>query len=263
MSGKAFTLSDLRAAKAAGRRVAMLTCYDYTTATWLTKLGIQMLLVGDTAASIIFGHPTTLPASLELQIELTAAVKRGAPLAWVLGDMPFGSYHAGTDDAMSNVTAMVRRGNCDSVKLEVAELHLPLIERLAAAGVAVVAHIGLRPQAVQLMGYRTQGKTPDSAAAVLALARQCEEAGAAAVLVEAVPADVGRAVAEAVAVPVIGCGAGPGPCGDVVVLHDLLKLTPRQPSFVPDVGSEVPAALSAAVAGWLGHVERGSIVAVR
>src|SRR5712671_2157518 len=130
------TLNDLRAARRDGGKVAMLTCYDYTTARLMQEAGVPALLVGDSAANVILGHPTTLPVSLPFMIELTAAVRRGAPLALVVADMPFGSYHGSLGSAVRNVCRMVRRSGCDCVKLEVAKSHAPLIRVLADAGVA-------------------------------------------------------------------------------------------------------------------------------
>ncbi len=234
---KKVTLNDLRAARADGGKVAMLTCYDYTTARLMQQAGVPALLVGDSAANVILGHETTLPAKLSFLMELTAAVRRGAPLAFLVGDMPFGSYHASLGRAVGNVCKMVQRTGCDCVKLEVADGHAGLIQKLADAGIAVMAHLGLRPQSVGLMGgYKFQGRTAAEAAEVVSLAGRMEDAGAAALLLEAVPPDVSQAVVAATGVPVIGCGAGPACHGSVIVTHDALGLTPRPPRFVPRLG---------------------------
>src|SRR3954449_2211191 len=141
---KRFTLADLRAARASGTKVPMLTCYDFTTARLMQEAGVPMLLVGDSAANVILGHSSTLPIPLEFLIEITAAVRRGAPNALVMADMPFGSY-ASVEPAhwVENVLRMVKLSGCDCVKLEVTQGHAPLIKTLADAGVAVVAHLGL------------------------------------------------------------------------------------------------------------------------
>src|SRR3954462_15043121 len=141
-----FTLTDLRAARTGGPKVAMLTCYDYTTAGLMQAAGVPALLVGDSAANVILGHPTTLPVSLNFLIELTAAVRRGAPDALLVGDMPFGSYHGSLDRGVRNVRRMIRKTGCDIVKIEAAESQLPLVRALADAGVAIMGHVGLRPQ---------------------------------------------------------------------------------------------------------------------
>jgi 3-methyl-2-oxobutanoate hydroxymethyltransferase len=240
------TIGDLRAARRNGERVAMLTCYDYSTARLMQQAGVPALLVGDSAANVILGHPTTLPVSLEFMIEITAAVRRGAPLALVVADMPFGSYQGSVARGTRNVFRMVKQTGCDCVKLEAGPSQLPLIRELADAGVAVIAHLGLRPQSVAVVGgYRYQGRTAAEAHEVVALAQRMEAAGAVALLLEAVPAEVGRAVVEATQVPVIGCGAGPSCHGSVFVTHDAVGLSgdgPR-PRFVPQLGDLATPAL--------------------
>lgn len=231
-----FTLNDLRKARTSGERFAMLTCYDYTTARHLDDAAVPMLLVGDSAASVILGYDSTLPISLDLMIELTAAVKRGAKRAMVMGDMPFGSYQHSTAQGVRNVVRMIKQSQCDCVKIEAARSQLPMIKRLADAGAAIVAHIGLRPQAVGLMGgYKFQGRTAEEGWEIVRLAIELERAGAASILLEAVPDVVSAKVVQEVAVPVIGCGAGPSCHAHVVVLQDLLGLTPFMPKFVPDI----------------------------
>ena len=231
------TIGDLRAARRGGAKVPMLTCYDFTTARLMQEAGVPALLVGDSAANVILGHPTTLPVSLPFMIEITAAVRRGAPLALVVADMPFGSYQGSVARGSRNVFKMVQRTGCDCVKLEAGDSQLRLIRELADAGVAVMAHLGLRPQSVNLVGgYRYQGRTASEAMEIVRLARAMEAAGAAALLLEAVPAEVGRAVVEAVELPVIGCGAGPHCHGHVVVTQDAVGLTGTRPRFVPALG---------------------------
>jgi 3-methyl-2-oxobutanoate hydroxymethyltransferase len=231
-----FTINDLRTAAAGGKRSAMLTCYDYTTARQLDGVGVDMLLVGDSAASVMLGHDTTLPVSLDYMIAITAAVRRGAARAMVMGDMPFGSYHASLPQGVRNVCRMLKESNCDLVKIEAGPDHVRLIGKLADAGVGVVPHLGLRPQAVSLLGgYRAQGRTAVEANRLVDLAVAAARAGAVALLLEAVPPEVSQRVVERVGVPVIGCGAGPACHGHVVVLQDLLRQTPHQPRFVPTV----------------------------
>src|SRR4051794_38553058 len=170
---KKVTLNDLRAARSGGNKVAMLTCYDFTTARLMQEAGVPALLAGDSAANVVLGYPTTLPVSLAFMIEITAAVRRGAPLALVVGDMPFSSYHGSLDSGVRNVCKMVKRTGCDCVKLEVAEGHLPLVKALADAGVATIAHIGLRPQTVGLLGgYKFQGRTAAEGEEIVKLARR-------------------------------------------------------------------------------------------
>ena len=233
------TLRDLDAARRDGRAMAMLTCYDFTTATVMQAVGVPLLLVGDSAAVTILGYDSTVHIRQAILQELTAAVRRGAPLAYLVADMPFGSYHADEGQAIENVCEMVRVSGCDAVKLEVVSRQAELVRRLADAGVAIWAHLGLRPQSAARTGYRTQGKTAAAARQIVADATLMAEAGAVAILLEAVPPQVSEAVVAAVPVPVIGCGAGPACCGHVVVLQDLLGLTPHQPKFVPVVERSV------------------------
>lgn len=229
-----FTLNDLRQARTLKKPQAMLTCYDYTTARHLDEAGVPMLLVGDSASNVILGHPSTLPVSLDFMIELTAAVRRGARRALVMADMPFGSYQQSDAQGVRNVLRMVKETNCDCVKIEAGVFSVSLIERLSDAGVAVVAHLGLRPQAVGLMGgYRYQGRTAKEADQIVRLSQTMVRAGASALLLEAVPPPVSQKVVNVTEVPVIGCGAGPACHAHVVVLQDLLGLTPHRPRFVP------------------------------
>ena len=230
---KKVTLRDLDAARRDGRAMAMLTCYDFTTATAMQLAGVPLLLVGDSAAVTILGYASTVHIRQPILQELTAAVRRGAPLAYLVADMPFGSYHASEAQAMENVCEMVRTTGCDAVKLEVVSRQGKLITELSDAGVAIWAHLGLRPQSAQRLGYRTQGRTARTARKIVTDAKRMEDAGAVAILLEAVPPEVGEAVVQATRVPVIGCGAGPACTAHVVVLQDLLGLTPHQPKFVP------------------------------
>jgi len=253
-----FTLSDLRAARTAGAKVAMLTCYDFTTARLMQEAGVPMLLVGDSAANVILGYDMTLPVTLAFMVEITKAVRRGAPLAMVVADMPFGSYHGSVARAVRAVCRMVQLSGCDAVKMEAAESQLPAVRELADAGVAVIAHLGLRPQAVGVLGgYKFQGRTAAEASAIVTLAGRFAAAGAAGILLEAVPPEVGRAVVDAVAVPVIGCGAGPDCDAHVVVSHDTIGLTPRPPRFAPVVG-DVATPLRAAFAEYARRIADGT-----
>jgi 3-methyl-2-oxobutanoate hydroxymethyltransferase len=254
---KKITLSDLRAARQSGAKVPMLTCYDYTTARFMQEAGVPMLLVGDSAANVILGHPTTLPTPLSFMIEITAAVRRGAPLALVTADMPFGSYAGDTRIGVRSVCRMVKLSGCDCVKLEVAAGHADLVHQLSDNGVAVMAHIGLRPQSVNLLGgYKFQGRTADEARTILALALLMEKSGAAALLLEAVPAEVAADVVKQTSIPVIGCGAGPACHGSVIVTHDGIGLTTQPPRFVPKLG-DLGEKLKASFASYVDMVSSG------
>jgi 3-methyl-2-oxobutanoate hydroxymethyltransferase len=231
------TLNDLRAARENGDKMAMLTCYDFTTARLMQEAGVPMLLVGDSAGNVILEYDSTVPVGLPFMIEITAAVRRGAPFALLVADMPFGSYHESIAQGVRNVRKMAQRTGCDMVKLEVTPGQLGLVARLAELGVAVVAHIGLRPQTVGLLGgYRAQGRSATQAATIVRLAHDMEEAGAAGILREAVPPEVAEHVVSRTSVPVIGCGAGPACHASVVVMHDIAGLTLRPPKFAPVLG---------------------------
>jgi 3-methyl-2-oxobutanoate hydroxymethyltransferase len=237
-----FTLSDLRAARASGRKVPVLTCYDFSTARLMSEAGVPALLVGDSAASVILGYENTLPVPLDFMIEITAAVRRGAPLALVMADMPFGSFGGDAGRGFDAVCRMVKLSGCDCVKIEAADQHMALIRMLSGAGVAVVAHLGLRPQSIGLLGgYKYQGRTAADAETLADLAVSLEAAGAAALLIEAVPDEVGQLIVGRTGVPVIGCGAGPACTGYVVVTHDALGFTKRPPRFVPQLNSATGA----------------------
>jgi 3-methyl-2-oxobutanoate hydroxymethyltransferase len=254
---KKFTLSDLRSARSTGQKVAMLTCYDFATARLMQEAGVPMLLVGDSAANVVLGYDSTLPVSLNFMIEITRAVRRGAPLGFVIGDMPFGSYHASRAEAVRNVVRMVKETGCDAVKLEVSDNHDSIVRALADAGVAVIAHLGLKPQAVGLLGgYRFQGRTAGEAREIVGSALQMEDAGAAAVLLEAVPPEIAKAVVEQTRVPIIGCGAGPACHACVIVTQDGLGLTPHRPRFVPTL-TELAAPLKDAFGMYVESVANG------
>src|SRR5262245_7113215 len=220
-----FTLADYRAARTSGKQLAMLTCYDFTTARLMQEAGVPMLLVGDSAANVILGYQSTVPAPLRFLIEITAAVRRGAPLALVVADMPLGSYGGGIARTLGfrNVVRMMKTSQADCVKLEMGPEQLPLVRELSGIGIAVIAHLGWRPQTVGLLGgYCAQAGTARDAQATVDLALQMQECGAAAILIEAVPPEVGARVVELTAVPVIGCGAGPACHAHVVVTQGAL-----------------------------------------
>ncbi len=232
------TLRTLRRMTAKGEKFACLTCYDATTARWLQRAGVPVLLVGDTAAEMILGLPGTIHAPLDFLLLLTAAVKRGAPDTFVMGDMPFMSYQADEAEGIRNAGRFLTEGRADAVKLEVDGSYTDLVERMARAGIPVVAHIGCRPQLVkQRGGYAAVGRTAAEAQAMVADAAAMESAGASMLLIEAAPAEVSARIVERTSLPVIGCGAGPACHGQIVVLHDLLGLSPWQPSFARPLGT--------------------------
>jgi 3-methyl-2-oxobutanoate hydroxymethyltransferase len=255
----AVTLRDLAKTSRSGGRFACLTCYDATTARWLSAAGIEVLLVGDTAAEVILGHPSTIHAPLDFMVTLTAGVKRGAPASVVMADMPFMSYQADEAEAVRNAGRFMTEGCADCVKLEADRTFAPLVERMARAGIPVVAHVGSRPQQAKMKGgYASTGRSAESALGVLRDAAALEAAGAAMILVEAVPAEVAEMIVSRATVPVIGCGAGPACHGQVVVLQDLLGLSAWQPSFAKPI-ADLGAQVERAARSWRDRVRLGEL----
>ena len=219
------TVRDVRAFKDRGERFAMLTAYDWYSARLLDEAGIPMILVGDTLAMVMLGHDTTLPVTMDEMLHHTAAVARGAKDAMVVGDMPFMSYQASIDDGLRNAGRFLKEGGADAVKLEGGDRVVELVARITEAGIPVVGHLGLTPQSVhQLSGYRVQGRSDEGAHRLVADAKALEQAGAFAVVLEAVPRAVAEEVTNSLEIPTIGIGAGPGCDGQVLVWHDFLGI---------------------------------------
>jgi 3-methyl-2-oxobutanoate hydroxymethyltransferase len=253
-SRKPVTLATLGQMAARGEAFACLTCYDASTAKLLEQAGVHLLLVGDTAAEVILGLPRTIDMPLDVLLALTAAVKRGAPNTVVMGDMPFMSYQASADKALENAGRFLVEGKADIVKLEADATFAPLVKRMAAAGVPVCAHVGSKPQHVALTsGYKAQGRTREQADRVLEDARALEAAGAAMLLVEAVPSEVADQLVEKAKVPVIGIGAGTACHGQVVVLHDVMGLLEKTPGLAQPVANLGPTIREAAMQ-WVRRV---------
>jgi 3-methyl-2-oxobutanoate hydroxymethyltransferase len=228
------SIHDLRRHKERGERFAMLTAYDYLTAQVLDEAGVEVLLVGDSLGMVVLGYDSTVPVTLEEMLHHTRAVVRGARRALVVGDLPFGSYQVSVEEGLRSAARMLKEGGAAAVKLEGGGRVVDLTARLVASGVPVMAHLGLTPQSVnQFGGFRVQGRGDAAAERLLDDARALEEAGAFSLVLEAVPADLGRRVTAALAIPVIGIGAGPGTDGQVLVISDLVGLTTgRLPRFV-------------------------------
>ena len=241
------SLGSIRKMAAAGEKFPVLTCYDATTARWLARAGVPMLLVGDTAGEMVLGFDSTIHAPLDFMVQITAAVRRGAPGCFVMADMPFMSYQADDAEAIRNAGRFLTEGMADAVKLEVDGSFGDLVAKLARAGVPVVAHIGSRPQQVRRTGgYKSAGRTAQEAASLLDQAQLMEERGATMLLIEATPAETAAAIVKGVSIPVIGCGAGPACHGHVVVLHDVLGLSDWQPPFAKPQGAVGQAIVDAA-----------------
>ncbi|GAA1349249.1 3-methyl-2-oxobutanoate hydroxymethyltransferase [Falsarthrobacter nasiphocae] len=224
----------LQACKDEGRRFAMLTAYDHLTASLFEQSGVDVLLVGDSAANTVLGESTTLPMTVEDLLVFTRAVSRGARRALVVADLPFGSFENSPEQAFTTAARFLKEGGAHAVKIEGAAQTAPTVRHLSSHGIPVIAHIGFTPQSEHALGgYRVQGRADDEAARLLDAARALEDAGAFAVLMEMVPAAVAARVDEALRVPTIGIGAGAATTGQVLVWQDALGLTQgRTPRFV-------------------------------
>lgn len=246
------TLTTLQQRKSAGTPIAMLTCYDFSTAVLLQTAGVESLLVGDSLAQVVLGYPTTLSATMEVMIPLTAAVRRGAPEVYLVGDMPFLSYQLDINSAIRNAGRFLTEAGCDAVKLEVDERYTEVVSALARAGIPVMAHLGVRPQTVHQMGqFKAQGRTAEEARRLSDQARLMVEAGASSLLLECVTREVAAEITQSMAVPVIGCGSGPDCDGQVLVIHDLLALpgagTARFAKAYAQMGDQIRQAAAAYV----------------
>lgn len=243
------TVRDLREMKKRGERIVMLTAYDYTSARILDEAGIPIILVGDSLGNVVLGYESTLPVTMDEMVHHTRAVARGAPTAHVVADMPFMSYQADVADAMRNAARFLKEAGAQSVKLEGGRDVAGTVRRLVVAGIPVMGHVGLTPQAInQLGGYRVQGKTRKAAEGLLLDAHALQDAGVYAIVLECVPAPLASLITERVSVPTIGIGAGPGCDGQVQVFHDLLGLfsdfVPKHTRRYADLASTIRQAVS-------------------
>ncbi len=225
-TGKKRTVRDFRNCKAEGIPLTVLTAYDAPTAALAHAAGVDMLLVGDSVTTTVMGYATTLPATMEDMLHHAACVRRGAPGAFVIGDMPFMSYQVNADTAVANAARFLKEAGCDAVKIEGGADYAELIERLVTCGIPVMAHVGLLPQHVLTSGgYRKTGKTEADAERIMRDAKAVEEAGAFAVVLECLQQEVADAITRELSIPTIGIGAGPGTDGQVQVVQDLLGLS--------------------------------------
>ena len=227
------SVRSLAARKRQGERITMLTAYDFSFARIFDGAGIDLILVGDSLANVVQGADTTLPVTLDEMIYHTRLVARGVTRSLVVGDMPFGSYQVGPEDAVRSAIRFVKEGGAQAVKLEGGVGAAPAIERIVGAEIPVMGHVGLTPQAVNRMGgFRVQGRGEKGRARVLEDALAVQEAGAFAVVLEGVPASLASEISLRLDIPTIGIGAGPDCDGQVLVMHDLLGLNDWTPSFV-------------------------------
>ncbi len=230
------------AMKAAGAKITMLTAYDASMAGLLAGCGVDALLVGDSLGMVVLGYDSTVPVTMDEMIHHAAAVRRGAPGAFVIGDMPFGSYQSSLRDAIINGTRFLKEAGCDAVKLEGGLEVCATMAAMVAAGISVMGHIGLTPQtATQLGGYKVQGRDLESARRMVEAAKGLQEAGAFGLVLECIPDQLARIITETLAIPTIGIGASLHCDGQVLVTHDLLGMFEKFiPSFVKTYTSLAP-----------------------
>ena len=223
---KNVTISDLLEAKQAGRKFAAVSCYDYTTARLVADAGVEMILVGDSAAQVLLGHENTLPVSMDFMVTITAAVRRAAPNVCLVADMPFLSYQTSIADGVRNAGRFFQEAGAQLVKIEATAAHLDVIKAVSDAGMAVMAHIGIRPQQIAKLGkLKAEGTTAGLAMELVQLAKKMVAAGASSLLLEGTSREVASIVTEASPVPVVSCGSGPDCDGQILIIADILGLS--------------------------------------
>ena len=242
-------LPRLAEMKAKGEPIAMVTAYDFPSAKVAEEVGVDVVLVGDSAANVVLGHSGTEAVTMEEMLVLGKAVRRGLKTPLMVGDMPKGSYEASNEAAVENAMRLVKETGCQTVKLEAGGISVERARAIVRAGIPVMGHVGLTPQtATALGGYKAQGKTAQSAIKLYEEALALEAAGCFAIVFEAVPTAVTEAIVEKLEVPVIGIGAGPATAGQVLVFHDLLGITTgRMAKFVKqyaDIHNQMVAGMS-------------------
>jgi 3-methyl-2-oxobutanoate hydroxymethyltransferase len=259
-STRRVTIRDLQNAKLAGDRWPMLTAYDYSTAGVFDAAGVPVLLVGDSAANVIYGYDTTVPVTADELLPLVRGVSRGASRALVVADLPFGSYQASPQQALETATRFLKEGGAQAVKLEGGARIAPQVELLTAAGIPVMGHIGLTPQSVNtLSGYRVQGRGDEQAHRLLDDARALQEAGAFAVVLEVVPADLAKKITHDLRIPTVGIGAGVECDAQVLVWQDLagLRVGGKPAKFVKQY-ADLGQVLTDAVRQFAAEVQAGT-----
>lgn len=252
------TITDLAAAKQRGERWPMLTAYDATTAAILDDAGIPVLLVGDSAATVVYGYDNTIPVTIDELLPLVRGVVRGSRRALVVADLPFGSYQSSVAQAIETGARFLKDGLAHAVKLEGGIAVLPQVRAMTAAGIPVMAHLGLTPQSVhQLGGYSVQGRG-SAGDRILDEALQLQEAGAFALVLEVVPAELAARITAALHIPVVGIGAGNATDAQVLVIQDLLGLTRGHVAKFVKPYAQLDAAISDAAMQWARDVASGA-----
>jgi 3-methyl-2-oxobutanoate hydroxymethyltransferase len=253
---KKISVGDVLAAKNS-EKIAVLTAYDYSTASICDRSGIDVILVGDSASMVMLGNTSTVPIGMEEMIMFCRAVSKGAKRAMVVGDMPFGSYQPGREIAVENAVRLVRAG-CDAVKLEGGSEVADTVRAIVDSGIPVMGHIGLKPQTSSLWeGYRMQGRTAEAAAKLLADAESLQSAGAYSVVLEMVASEVASEITKSIRIPTIGIGSGTGCDGQVLVVHDMLGIYEDiKPRFVKRY-AELARQMSDAISNYSSDVKAG------
>ena len=250
------TFQTLQEKKRAHQPIAALTAYDYATARLEDESGVDLVLVGDSLAMVVMGYDTTLPVTVDEMLHHTRAVRRAVKRAIVAADMPFGSYHTSVAEGVANAVRFVKEAGAEAVKIEGGAVRCELVERIVAAEVPVIGHLGLTPQSIHRMGgYKVQGKTESAAEELARDARMLEAAGASAIVLEGMPRELAARITSEVGVPTIGIGAGPDCDGQILVFHDMVNLTFSAPAkFVRRYG-DAGALFRSAIAGYVRDVE--------
>jgi len=252
------SVNQIKEMKQKGEKIAMLTAYDYSTAKIVDEAGIPLILVGDSLGMVVLGYESTVPVTVEEMLHHTKAVVRGTKRAMVIGDMPFMSYHISADDALRNAARFIQEGGAQAIKLEGGLTVMEKVMRMVGCGIPVMGHIGLTPQSIhQLGGFTLQGKTPEAAARVLEDALALEEAGAFAIVLETIPAQLAQIITAKLSIPTIGIGAGIHCDGQVQVINDILG---SYADFVPKHAKQyakLTDVISKAVTGYLNEVKEG------
>ncbi len=251
------TLRDLQAMKRRGERIAMITTYDHPSAALAERAGLPVVLVGDSMGMVVHGHPSTLPVSVDDMVRHAAAVVRGTQKALVIADLPFLSY-ATLPDAVDAARRLMGEAGVQAVKLEGAGETLPIVRRLTEMGVPVMGHLGYTPQSTHQIGMRAQAKSAPAARRLLDDALALEAAGAFAIVLELVPAALGRTVSQRLSIPTIGIGAGDGCDGQVQVWHDVLGLGGERPPRHAKVYAEIGAVIETALRAYAEEVRAGT-----
>ena len=256
------TVATFRKAKADGKKLSMLTAYDYSMASLIDDAGINGILVGDSLGNVILGYEDTLSVTMEDMIHHGAAVARGAKNALVVIDMPFMSYQTSVYEAVTNAGRLMKEGRGNAVKLEGGIEVLPQIRAIVQTGIPVMAHLGLTPQSVNAFGgFKVQGKDEAAAQRILDAAKAVEEAGAFAVVLECVPSALAQKITESISIPTIGIGAGAGCDGQILVYQDMLGMfSDFTPKFVKRYG-EIGASMREAFKSYISEIDSGAVSA--